>query len=775
MKKYFSFLVLLTAFAACDKAEQFEIDDPAPATSSDIVFKASIEEPQLTKTTLSNDGEGGYNILWAATDRIGIKCPSRYSMYRPSEEAATSSLIYVTGLDGGVTGYPVEAYYPSTLYTKEAGVASLPIERSVTNGVLTEFPMYAYSSDENLSFKNLCGVLRLQLSGTGDAQIGTIVISADEALSGVFTPEADGGAYKAVATGLNKLTVNLSGSARTISEGCDLWLPVPAGSYTNLAIKVYKSDNTSYSLKTAKSAIVVQRSRITTINLTSLTLDTPVASLSGSGTEDDPYTLMNEADIDLLRELIDIGTSFSGKYFEVLNDITITKPHTPLGPLTCNTFNGGDRVITLSGGFDMSSNPAHAGFFSEFSGNLIDMNIAGPDVTLSAYETTNIEAFGVLIGYWGTKSGTVSGCHNSINISVTTSNSSGPLYVGGLLGLHYGTLENCHNSGNITVTSTVLRSYDSCVGGIVGRSGGIITASNSGNITANRIRYCGGISGHVTSAGNGYYVDKCNNTGNIVSSTPTGNSQADNRVRAGGISGYHNLYFRNCYNTGNVTAYGPEVYYPGSIAGGIAGEVGGSGSTITNCYNLGDITAKVGQQFTDDVDYTCKPLAGGISGLNGTATNCYSTGALITMRSSRTGSGWSYGRCEGGIISMISHSGISYKGSMEYCYYPDATLDESSYVLRGVGFKTASKANDYYVNGTSTTYGADGTNSSAFNASTLVTGGAKSAAVTINEVEYPVGTSILTLLNAEREVLGTSTYLPWKAGTGDPAYPVFDE
>jgi hypothetical protein len=47
--------------------------------------------------------------------------------------------------------------------------------------------------------------------------------------------------------------------------------------------------------------------------------------------------------------------------------------------------------------------------------------------------------------------------------------------------------------------------------------------------------------------------------------------------------------------------------------------------------------------------------------------------------------------------------------------------------------------------------------------------------VTIGATEYPVGTSILTLLNAERDVLGSGTYLAWKAGTGDPACPVFDE
>ena len=124
---------------------------------------------------------------------------------------------------------------------------------------------------------------------------------------------------------------------------------------------------------------------------------------------------------------------------------------------------------------------------------------------------------------------------------------------------------------------------------------------------------------------------------------------------------------------------------------------------------------------------------------------------------------------------MIDYSNSVYQGSASFCYYPDARLDESSYDLFCIGYKTGTSTNDYYQNNDSTTKGVSGTNCSSFNTATLVTGGNKSGVVTINAVENPVGTSILTLLNAERDVLGSSTYLAWKAGAGDPAYPVFDE
>ena len=761
MKKITTIIAIALAFSSCEKSELI-----IPETN---VFHATMES-NLTKTTLSDNGAGGYDIVWATTDRILIKHNSYKGIYKPATAASSSDFVYDSGYS--MTEPDFQAYYPSSLYNDVSSTTALPIELSLDNGVLKEFPMYAESSTTDLGFKNLCGVLRLKLKGSAADLMGKVVISADEPLAGQFTVEPDADAFKAVSTtGSTKITINVSGST-TLSSGYDLWIPVFARSYTNLAIKVYKSDGTYYSLKTANSTIIVERSRITEINLSTMIFATPTPSLSGSGTSEDPYTLSSETDIEILRERIDLGENFSGKYFKVLNDFTISRPHTPLGRLTCNTFDGGHRTITLAAGFDMSACPVHAGFFSEFSGTLKDMNITGADVSLTEFQTSKMEAFGVLVGYWNAKSGTVSGCNNSINVMVTSS-SANALYVGGLMGFYYGTQENCHNTGNISVSSTVLRSYTTCVGGIVGNSGGIVTASNSGNITATNIRFCGGISGYISGSGMGYYVDKCKNTGDISSTTQKGASTASNRVRAGGIAGYcSSMYVRNSCNTGAVSAWGPVVYYPGSIAGGIVGET--SSLDIKNCFNLGNISSRVGRNLTENATYTCKALAGGISGMNGTVTNCYSAGTLSTLSSSMTGSGWSYGRCEGGIISMVSYSSV-YLGEITYCYYPNATLDESSYLLSGIGYKTGSTKDDFYQNANSSTNGNAGTSSSSFVTATLVTGGTKSAPVTINATEYPVGTSILTLLNEERNVLGTSVYLPWKAGTGDPAYPIFDE
>ena len=769
MKKLFLIFAAFAAMVACSKEPVAHIDDAEPAAEG-LTFIASVGET-FTKTTLSDVGGGLYDVVWATSDQIRITDGTNDAVYKPTAAASQSPLSKYLGTEP--TGPTFYAYYPSDFFNTTTRDFTLPGTReSYTSGAFVGFPMYAQSDNSDLQFKNVCGFLQLSLSGTTSDKIGRVVVSANEYLAGPMTITEDSGAYKAsLSSGSKQVSVAFS-SYKTLTEGVVVNIPLPAGTYTGLTIEVYSNPaGPYYAQKVANKGIVIARSQITPITLTTIAFN-KTALAKGAGTSGDPFQIETEADLIALGNACRKGLSYSGKYLKVMSNITLTGAHVPFA-LTCNTFDGNGKTITLSGGFNFSSKPTYGGFFSEFSGTLKDLTMAGADVSLSTTDTENMQAFGALVGSWQTKSGTVSGCSNSINVELSSSTSA-QILVGGLLGIYYGTIDNCHNTGNLTVNSTV-RSQISSIGGVVGKSGYVSTSTNTGSITATNVRYCGGVSGYMGGEGLGYYVNKCKNTGAVSSTTLIGASSASNRVRAGGIAGYcaNPIEARNCFNSGSITAWGPIVYWPGSIAGGIFGET--KNSPIKNCYNLGDITAKVGRALTDNGTYTCKPLAGGISGFNGTVTNCYSAGTLTTMRSITTGTGWQYGRCEGGIISMIDYSNSAFQGSASFCYYPDAKLDESAYDLFCIGYKTREQKEDYYQDNTSTARGNSGTDCSSFNTATLVTGGNKSGVVTINAVEYPVGTSILTLLNAERDVLGSSTYLAWKAGAGDPAYPVFDE
>ena len=778
MKKYFAVIFLAMTVLGCEKAE-LNMSEPENDSQEAIVFHATMESA-LTKTTLSDNGTGDYSVVWASADRILVKSTSsNTAIYRPSTEATATELTFVSG---NSLSAPYYAYYPSSIYNTSTATTTLSTEMTLSNGVLSEFPMYAYSTTTDLGFKNLFGVLRLRLSGASDDVMGTVIITADEAFAGSFNIVEESGAYKAVSTGTNKLTVNVSGSTE-LSTGYDLWIPVPAGSYTNLAIKVYNNAGTHYSLKTANKAIVVERSAITEVTLTSLAFSTAVASLAGAGTEADPYQIASESDIDLLRERIDLGDTFYDKYLKVMNNITITKPHTPLGAIAFIDFDGNNKTITLSGGFDLSAAPEKAGFFSELtrsgSPTIHNLTIAGPDVTISAAESANLTHFGTIVGLaktsvYPTVNGVVNDCVSNINVTINAGTKT--LYAGGIAGNLYD-ITGCSNTGNLSVnySSNNVSAY---IGGICGRTEWrVLSCSNSGNITFTGSAsygtgnvYAGGIAGFASTAQHN------GNTGNV-----SANSRTNKPVAVGGVTaslGAYSCY--NCFNTGTISAdnaYGTNL---GVEAGGIAGN--NNSGKIYNCFSTGSVSGRNYSSTYVGSDYRYyKPCVGGIAGYKGEVYNCYSSGEVHAYVGN---GGETY--LSGGIIGLSAS-----KTKVAHCYFWGEQFAQKEHNAIGLYCPTsddmAVTSGTHYASATNNI----GTNCSGFGSALTTyhiytnlygTDYVQGSTVTIAETDYPAdavgNTPILTLLNAGRTVYATSSgydLLPWKAGTGDPAYPVFDE
>lgn len=774
MKKITTIIAIASVLLSCSKSERLNPEIPGDNAYETGIFHATMES-HLTKTTLSDNGAGGYDILWATTDRIGILDASRYSIYKPNSAATACDFTYVEG--GGASSSPYYAYYPSTLYNKSTKIVSLPVERTLSNGILSEFPMYATSSTTDLGFKNLCGVLRLHLSGTGDDVMGKVVLSADEPLAGEISIVADGPAYKAVATGINSITLNVSGTT-TLSSGYDLWIPVPEGSYSNVKIKVYKADGTYYGLKTAKKAIEVERSRITEVNISSLALSTAVASLTGSGTVGDPYQIASEADVEVLRELIDLGDSFSGKYFKVMNNFTITKAHKPLGALKFADFDGNGCTITLNAGFDLSAAPTKAGFFSEATSSpalIHDLTLDGSDMTITLAGSANMTRFGVIVGEGyinSTQRCDISKCHNKINVTIQAGAVAS--YMGGLAG-YVERIDDSSNTGNIIVTYPSGTNPAIYLGGVSGRTTFAVQKSrNTGHVTFN---------GNVSSSGSGTsYIGgitgesnkfrDCINEGDVTAySRVTSGS-----IIAGGIVanlGGENSF--NSYNTGSVLAQSYSSLNLGARAGGIVGTSGGG--AVYNCYNSGNVKAWTYSSSATSPSgstlYYNKPAAGGIAAYKTKVYNCYNTGTLETQVG--TGIKW-----YGGAILGLSAA----KSFVQHCYFLGTRTSATNHDAIGL-FCSSSDTQDIVapsvINGTSN----QGMNCSGFGVGLttyyLYSSTEQGRSVTINETSYPAadpGTDLLTLLNAGQVYYCSTTsleLLPWKAGTGDPAYPIFDE
>ena len=197
MKKFIlGALTAMLALASCME----EIS--APEAHSHTIF-AQIEQDGLTKTLMDADN----NVIWKENDQIiaflGTTIGKKYQL-SPGFDGQTAgsfdevssgggSLNAGTGLAHNIAYYP----YSSSIFCKQGESAYnlsvvLPSEQafapeSFGNGT---FPMVAVSNNYDITFRNVCGGIKLQLVGTQSIASIKIEGKNEEKLSGEATVTA---------------------------------------------------------------------------------------------------------------------------------------------------------------------------------------------------------------------------------------------------------------------------------------------------------------------------------------------------------------------------------------------------------------------------------------------------------------------------------------------------------------------------------------------------------------------------------------------------------
>ena len=296
MKKLSVLFAFLAFVPSCTKMmehntdpEQFQ-EPVVIETEETVVFSATTEG--ATKTVLSEDG-GAYHVLWAIGDIINVngtnltlQTEDQPAGYGPGEKkgnfagskplAAGSSPKY-------------KAIYPNTLRDKY-GYFNLPGEQPYLAGGVAAFPMYSESDDESFSFKNLCGVVQLNLKG--EKSVSTISLvdkdpSEPKPMSGRFTVTEDAAVLTAGTNGT--ALVCATPVALNTESFTSFFITVPAATYGKLRIIIEASDGTVCTLN-SKSAITITRSQITPINISSPNFKDEAAKIT--------YTTSNTSKID---------------------------------------------------------------------------------------------------------------------------------------------------------------------------------------------------------------------------------------------------------------------------------------------------------------------------------------------------------------------------------------------------------------------------------------------------------------------------------------------
>ena len=173
-----------------------------------------------------------------------------------------------------------KAYFPKTMYSN-SGI-SLPASYTYADSKYN-MPMYAESTDNNLAFKNLTGVIALTVPSTEMTTVKTITVTSDQHLSGACTINYNSGAPTITWTNTtatdaeNTLTIDCGEGVSATT----FYIPVPAGSH-KIAFTV--TDGSATKTMTAKSAISIARNKLYTLNFEG-TMGTTKANINGTQTD----------------------------------------------------------------------------------------------------------------------------------------------------------------------------------------------------------------------------------------------------------------------------------------------------------------------------------------------------------------------------------------------------------------------------------------------------------------------------------------------------------
>lgn len=284
MKKTgFIILAALLIVSSCAREvfpEPDKIDAEAVVT---FTAEAIADSGTGVRTTLDGTDAKGYDVLWSDGDRFRLlyKYSKEYSYWGyltygiTSGEGRTSAVFSTTdSFKSADFSKPAISFYPASMVpdsidggsTAMIGPLIWPSEQEYVPGTASGCPMVSTDIDPSgiFSFKNLGGVLRLKIKGSG--KITSIRLSADQKMAGSFYIHSEneptvihmdeGG------NALKSIRLNCGNGISINEEGIDLHINMPPAKYTSFTVEFYDGDALIGSRKAA-NPIEIRRSEIT--------------------------------------------------------------------------------------------------------------------------------------------------------------------------------------------------------------------------------------------------------------------------------------------------------------------------------------------------------------------------------------------------------------------------------------------------------------------------------------------------------------------------------
>ena len=275
MKKYTSISACLSALLLAVSCAFEEKDVVPSAEKCDVVLTASLEVPEDdTRTSLSSDNK----VLWSAGDAFALLSSASKDRFELTSGAGTAEAAFAGTVSAAGPFYALYPYSDACAIEGGNLKFQLPQEQGYVNSNFAAGASPAVATlstlDDALHFKNLCGILQLNICGSGK-MAGIEVVNLDgRPLWGDCTLALDG------KQGTSEQNMTITGGSNMIKVTFSKAIPlpglaprvvnivVPVGSFTKgFSVRVFDTDSSVRSFLTVqKETVKVARSFITSMD-----------------------------------------------------------------------------------------------------------------------------------------------------------------------------------------------------------------------------------------------------------------------------------------------------------------------------------------------------------------------------------------------------------------------------------------------------------------------------------------------------------------------------
>ena len=458
----FMSIMALLSLASCQKEE-----------GGKVLFTGSIEKATIdSKTSIQIDNATNEGmVVWESGDQVAIydKGVSYTLEAIPTGDYTTADF---TG-DAKPTGGPYYAIYPASIASGSESI-TLPAEQNCTDGTHFTAPMYAYSTTSKLVFKNLCGVLQLNLPAVNKTISSIELTTPNNNICGDFAVDYNGGKPRlnCTANGGHTLTIDCGEQGMDCSNGLTFYIYLPADNYNNMTFDIEATDH-SYCRKhfeDTDNPITIDRNTYYPTSLSNLSFIAPAQMVDG---RDFSSVMMSHHD---LRNLV---FEYKSTRPASKNGRLSTGNSTPIYYTIENT-----TMIVYTPAAQMYANPDCAYMFFETFGSNVEQIDFG-----TGFNTANVT----------TMSNMFAGCTNLTSLDISgfnTANVTDMSYM----------FSYCQNLGNLNLSNLNLQSVTT-MAGMFSRCG-VQTLNLSGATTSSALinatsmfSYCENLSGTLDLSG----------------------------------------------------------------------------------------------------------------------------------------------------------------------------------------------------------------------------------------------------------------------------------